>query len=63
MDSGSVNLACRSYILTNHFNLTFDRNGVDSNNKMAVNLVDEHTTLQRHMASKHKVIEYSLSVI
>lgn len=50
---------CKScmYILTNNFNLTFNRNGVDGNNKIAVNLVDEHTTLQWHMASKHKVIE------
>lgn len=57
VDGGSVNHACRSYILTNNFNLTFNRNGVDGNNKIAVNLVDEHTTLQWHMASKHKVIE------
>jgi hypothetical protein len=62
VDGGSVNLACRSYILTIHFNLTFNRNGVDGNNKTAVHLVDEHTTLRRHMASKHKVIEIFLSL-
>lgn len=31
------------------------RNGDDGNNKITVDLVDEHTTLRRHMASKHKV--------
>ena len=32
-----------------------NRNGDDGINRITVDLVDEHTTLRRHMASKHKV--------
>ena len=31
------------------------RNGDDDKGKIMVNLVDKHTTLRWHMASKHKV--------